>query len=226
MVGGEHELQMVWGFLLLFIFGFWKSVCPQNAVEDKRKNYIGAEVGEEEEEEERICCFAAVSSAVFHIPKALPGIPLSEDQHLTSEWFPNLVPEGSGPLAGEVSWGWRASCCPVPQISSAVKLMLLFSHSGPCIKSSAIPGLCLGIRVEVSHSTKLTAVQGTWLEMCVRLTLEVILQQLSQLSLLAPGDVASITQLLIVWLFQVLLWLLFFNIKGKTCSSYISICFL
>lgn len=42
MVGGEHELQMVWGFLL-FIFGFWKPVCPQNAVEDKRENYICAE---------------------------------------------------------------------------------------------------------------------------------------------------------------------------------------
>lgn len=56
-------------------------MCPQNAVEDKRKNYIGVEVGEEE----RMCRSASVSSAVFHIPKALPGIPLSEDEHLTSE---------------------------------------------------------------------------------------------------------------------------------------------
>lgn len=100
IVGGEHELQMIWGFLL-FIFGFWKSVCPQNAVEDKRENYICAEVGEEEEE--RMCCSAAMCSAVLHIPKALPGIPLSEDQHLSSEWFPNLISVGSGPQAGEVS---------------------------------------------------------------------------------------------------------------------------
>lgn len=64
MVGGEHELQLVWGFLL-FIFGFWKSVCPQSAVEYKRENYIFAEVGEEEEEE-RMCCSAAVWSGVSH----------------------------------------------------------------------------------------------------------------------------------------------------------------
>lgn len=98
MVGGEHELQMVWGFLL-FIFGFWKPVCPQNAVEDKRENYICAEVGEEE----RMCCSAAMWSAVFHIPKALPGISLSKDQHLSSEWFPDLIPEDSAPQAGKVS---------------------------------------------------------------------------------------------------------------------------
>lgn len=142
MVGGEHELQMVWGFLLLFIFGFRKSVCPQNALEHKREDYICAEVGEEEEEE-RMCCSGALWSAVFHIPKALPGIPLSEDQLLSSEWFPDLIPEGSGPQGGEVSQGWGALSCLVPWISSPVKLMLLSSHSVLGIKSFTIPGLCL-----------------------------------------------------------------------------------
>lgn len=171
-------------------FYFWllKICVPQNALEDKRENCIFAQV----REEERMCCSAAMWCAVFHILKALPGIPLSEDQHPSSEWFTNLIPEGSGAQVGEVSRGWGALCCPVPRISSPVKLMLLSSHSVLCIKSSVIPGLCLVNKITedlyleeifsyliqlsyfVSHTTMLTSVQGTCLEVCVALTLEVI----------------------------------------------------
>lgn len=105
----------------------------------------------------------------FTSPKLLPGIPQSEDQHLSSVWFPDLIPQGCGPQAGGVSQGWGAMCCPVPWISSPVKLMRLSSHSVLGIKSIYCPWV-------VSHSTMLTAVQGTCLEVCVRLTLEIVFQ--------------------------------------------------
>lgn len=139
-------------FLFFLFLASKKSVCPQNAQEDKRENYICAEVGEEAE---RMRYPAATRNTAFHILKTLCRHPTERGPapHFWAIPEPRHCGLRDSAKRGfpEAGGGVRLESITVSCISDSISckinaaflsLAFFFPVCFFCFKSSANSGLC------------------------------------------------------------------------------------